>query len=69
MWEYSYLDERFEVVIKVKHNPYIDAQTLNQASQTLTDLTNEFSKKIRTLMNAEYSEHGKSMSLSHERSQ
>ncbi len=68
MWEYSYIDERFEVSIRMKHDPRIDAHTLNQVSQSLSNLVDEFTTKVRTLVDYESMDHGESASLSHDRS-
>jgi hypothetical protein len=54
MWEYGFRDERFEIVIRVKHNPCADPVSLNKASQSIDDLIDEFQKKVRDIMDYEY---------------
>jgi hypothetical protein len=68
VWEYSHNDERFEVSIRIMHDPRIDAQTLNEVSQSMSDLVEEFTTKVRALVEYEYSDRRESSSLSHDRS-
>ena len=41
MWEYDFRDNKFEVVIRVRHHPCVDALTLNCVSQALANLSND----------------------------
>jgi hypothetical protein len=68
VWEYSHIDERFEVSIRIMHDPRIDAQTLNEVSQSISDLVDEFATRVRTLVEYEDSDRRESSSLSHDRS-
>ncbi len=68
MWEYSHIDERFEISIRIMHDPRIDAQTLNEVSQSMSDLVDEVTAKVRALVEYKYSNPKESSSLSHDRS-
>ncbi len=54
MWEYSFRDEKFEIIIRVKHNPCVDALSLNYVSQSMDALVDEMAKRIRNIMDCEY---------------
>lgn len=61
MWEYGFRDERFEIVIKVKHNPCVSAICLNGTCQAIDDLIDEFQEKVRTIVDYEYKENSKNL--------
>jgi hypothetical protein len=50
------------------HDPRVDAHTLNEVSQSMSDLVEEFTTRVRTLVEYEYSNPKESSSLSHDRS-
>ena len=56
MWEYDFHDNKFEVVIRVRHHPCVDALTLNSVSQRLADLSNDVAERVKTIMSCEYCE-------------
>jgi hypothetical protein len=59
MWEYGFHDDKFEIVIKVKHNPCADPVSLNRVSQSMNNLIDEFEKKVRGIMDYEYKDGSK----------
>lgn len=45
MWEYGFLNEKFEILIKSKDNPCADPLLLSQLLQSIDFLTSEMKQK------------------------